>query len=206
MADEAEENSKKSNVLLIALIAVGGLLLLVVGLLVGYFLFGGNNADPSAEVEQIIQRQDTSQAAAPTEAEELKSEEGAEGEGAEGEEGGISKNVKAVPDVETFQTTYYEFSGNLTTNLKNSRKFLQVSIGVSTQYDDTVMANVDTHQVALRSEILGIMSEFTAEDIQGIEGRNKLALAIRDAINAKLEEVEGFGGVEHVHFTSFVLQ
>lgn len=206
MADEAEEEGKKSSVLLIALIAVGGLLLLVVGLLVGYFLFGGTSSDPSAEVEQIIQRQEAPQAAAESDTDAAKEEgEAAEGEGEDGE-GGISKNVKAVPDVETFQTTYYEFSGNLTTNLKNSRKFLQIGIGVSTQYDETVMANVDSHQVALRSEILGIMSEFSAEDIQGIEGRRKLAAAVRDAINAKLEEVEGFGGVEHVHFTSFVLQ
>ena len=39
----------------------------------------------------------------------------------------------------------------------NSRKFLQISVGVSTQYDDRVMANVEAHQLALRSEILGTM-------------------------------------------------
>ena len=49
----------------------------------------------------------------------------------------------------------------------NSRKFLQISVGVSTQYDDRVMANVEAHQLALRSEILGTMSEFTEESIQG---------------------------------------
>jgi len=37
-------------------------------------------------------------------------------------------------------------------------------------------------------------------------GREGLAGALRDAINAKLEALEGFGGVEEVHFTSFVLQ
>ena len=54
-------------------------------------------------------------------------------------------------------------------NLKESKKFLQISLGVSTQYDEQVMANVDSHQLALRSEILGTMSEFTEESIQSLK-------------------------------------
>jgi flagellar FliL protein len=83
---------------------------------------------------------------------------------------------------------------------------LQVGIGVSTQYDDTVMVNVDAHQLALRSIILGVISDFSEDQVRGGEGREMLADALRDAINAKLEELENFGGVEDVHFTSFVLQ
>lgn len=204
MADEAEDGQKKSNVLLILLIAIGGLLLIVIGLGVGYFLFGGNASDPSNEVEQIIERQGKTK-------EQLDAEAAAaaeEGEGEEGEDGELvpSKLVKEVPDIETFVTTYYEFTGNMTTNLKGSRKFLQVGIGVSTQYDEEVMANVDTHQVALRSEILTVMSEFSEQDIVGREGKEKLSTAILNGMNARLEELEGFGGIEHVHFTSFVLQ
>jgi flagellar FliL protein len=111
-----------------------------------------------------------------------------------------------VPEEELFATTYYEFPGNFTTNLKGSKKFLQVSIGVSTQYDEQVMANVDSHQLALRSEILGIISEFAAEDVSNREGKKLLADKLKDGINEILEGVEGFGGVENVHFTSFVLQ
>jgi flagellar FliL protein len=83
---------------------------------------------------------------------------------------------------------------------------LQLGIGVSTQYDDSVMANVDAHQLALRSIILGVISDFSEDQVRGGEGRELLADALRDAINAKLEELENFGGVEDVHFTSFVLQ
>ena len=68
------------------------------------------------------------------------------------------------------------------------------------------MANVDSHQLALRSEILTIMSEFSTDDIAGRVGKQKLANALKDGINNVLEKAEGFGGVEHVHFTSFVLQ
>ena len=77
---------------------------------------------------------------------------------------------------------------------------------MSTQYDEQVMANVDSHQLALRSEILGIISEFTAEDVSNREGKKQLAEKLKEGINLILEDVEGFGGVENVHFTSFVLQ
>ena len=86
------------------------------------------------------------------------------------------------------------------------RKMLQVGVGVSTQYDDTVMMNVESHQLALRSVILGVISDFSEDDVKGATGREKLAVALRDAINGKLEALEDFGGVEEVHFTSFVLQ
>ena len=66
------------------------------------------------------------------EAEEKKA---ADEKAAEGE----SKVAKETPEVKTFMTTYFEFPGTFTTNLMNSRKFLQVGLGVSTQYDDKVM-------------------------------------------------------------------
>ena len=51
---------------------------------------------------------------------------------------------------------------------------LQVGVGVSTQYDDTVMMNVESHQLALRSVILGVISDFSEEDVKGTIGRDKL--------------------------------
>ena len=68
------------------------------------------------------------------------------------------------------------------------------------------MMNVESHQLALRSVILGVISDFSEEDVKGAIGRDRLAGALRDAINSKLETLENFGGVEEVHFTSFVLQ
>ena len=51
-----------------------------------------------------------------------------------------------------------------------------------------------------------MISEFTEEDVKGQAGRDALAAALRVGLNVKLEDLEGFGGVEEVHFTSFVLQ
>jgi len=50
------------------------------------------------------------------------------------------------------------------------------------------------------------MSTFSTEDISGREGKQKLADSLKNGINDVLMKVEGFGGVENVHFTSFVLQ
>ena len=113
---------------------------------------------------------------------------------------------KDTPSTDTFVTSYYTFPDNFTTNLKGSKAFLQVSVGVSTQYDETVIENVEMHQLALRSEVLGVVSEFTVEEVEGKLGRDDLADGIKNAINARLEELEGFGGVEGVYFTAFVLQ
>ena len=208
--DNNQENEKKSPVKLILMI-VGGIVLLGSGLGLGIFIGGGESSDPSTEISQIIEKKEN-----PELSEENKKNEGEEEVAAECAEEekdaegncpvGPKKIPKITPEEEIFATTYYEFPGNFTTNLKESKKFLQISLGVSTQYDDQVMANVDSHQLALRSEILTIMSTFSTEDISGREGKQKLADSLKNGINDVLMKVEGFGGVENVHFTSFVLQ
>lgn len=194
MADEENTEPKKRGPLLrILAFALGGLLLIAAGLGGGYILFGGGQSDPSEEIESIIEKK----------MEQAEAERAAEEDLAADE---ASKVAKEAPEVEAFITTYFEFPGTFTTNLMNSRKFVQVGIGVSTQYDESVMVNVESHQLALRSEILNSMSEFSEQDVQGKAGRVLLALALRDSINGKLMLLEGFGGIEEVHFTSFVLQ
>ena len=203
MADEDNQGSSRRTLLLIMGGVVGGTVLVSLGLGIGYMIFGGSASNPSAEVEQIIER--SNPGTQPVEEEVSEDELAEEGEG--GSEGGVPKKVPRLAPGETvFLTTYYEFPGNLTTNLRGSRKFIQLGIAVSTQYDDTVMENVDSHQLALRSEILTAMSAFGEEAVDGVQGRTNLAIAIRDAINTKLEQLEGFGGIEGVHFSNFVIQ
>jgi flagellar protein FliL len=193
MADDENNQPKKNRgILKILGFAVGGLILVGAGLGAGFFMFGSNQPDPSEEIEQIIERK-------MVEADEKKA---AEEKVAEGE----NKVAKETPEVKTFMTTYFEFPGTFTTNLLNSRKFLQVGLGVSSQYDDKVMANIEAHQLGLRSEILNTISEFSEADIQGKAGREQLAKALTESINQKLIALEDFGGVQEVHFTSFVLQ
>lgn len=113
---------------------------------------------------------------------------------------------RPAPDAPRFQTSYYAFEDALTTNLQGSQRFLQVGVGLSTQYDAAVITNVETHVMALRSDMLAVISSFSEEAISGEDGRKQLAADLMRAINARLEQLEGFGGVEDVFFSSFVLQ
>lgn len=202
MAEEIEEEPKKSGLIKIVIFAVAGILLLVIGLGIGYLMFGGDpETDPSAEVNQIIQGKDK----VDQEKKAIEDEKKLEGE-TEGEDGILKKNVKAIPETDSYETTYFEFPGDFTTNLKGSRKFLQVSVGVSTQYDEQVMATVDQHQLAMRSEILSTISDFTEEDISGSDGKKKLSKKLLKVLNAKLETLKEFPGIEDVYFTAFILQ
>ena len=117
MADEENNEPKKNRgILKILLFVFGGLFLIAAGLGAGFFLFGSDQPDPSEEIEQIIDRK-------MVEAEEKKA---SNEEAVDGEE----KVSKETPEVKTFMTTYFEFPGTFTTNLMNSRRFLQVGVGV----------------------------------------------------------------------------
>jgi len=191
MAEEAPK--RKINFKKIALFGLGPIVLLGVGLGAGAFLFMPTQT-PVEQVEALIEKK-------LKQAGQLPSEDGLNEEDLEPQ-----KVSRETPVNETFLTSYYTFADNFTTNLNQSKQFLQISVGVSTQYDETVIENVEKHQMAMRSEVLGVMGTYSVDDIDGKVGRDKLANSIKDAINVKLKELEGFGGVEGVHFTSFVLQ
>ena len=211
MAENNEEN-KKGGIIKIAIFVAAGLVLLGLGLGIGALIFGGgSDPDPSAEVSEILEgKNPEKEKELPEENENAEEESEVElecVENADGEEECVpKKKVKRVNVEEKFLTTYYEFPGNFTTNLRDSKKFLQITVGVSTQYDEEVMINVESHQLALRGIILGVMSEYSEQDVAGRDGKQGLADAVRDALNVFLEDKEGFGGVEGIHFTSFVLQ
>ena len=182
-----EEPKKKLNFKKIALFGLGPIVLIGIGLGVGAFLFMPTQT-PVEQVEELIEKKLQQAGQLPS----------ADGEGEENAE--PQKVYKDTPSTDTFVTSYYTFPDNFTTNLKASKAFLQISVGVSTQYDETVIENVELHQLALRSEVLGVISEFTVEQVEGKTGREQLADTIKNAINARLEDLEGFGGVEGVFF------
>ena len=216
MADENTDPPKKKSPIMLILAGVfGGIILVGGGLGAGYFLFGGNQPLPEDIANDIIASKAAGEAVA---------EGGVEGEGEpeidcpveeeleEGEEmpeecmGPEEKVSKEVPSEELFETMYYEFPATLTTNLKGSRRFLQVGIGISTQYDETVIENIEAHMPALTAEILATLSDYTEEEVAGREARFALAEDLRTTMNTTLTGLDGFGGIEKVHLTSYVMQ
>ncbi len=200
MADE-EEPKKKSGLITILIFVVAGFILVAVGLGVGYLIFGGSQNTPQDIANEIVTKQNGEEGSSSEDEDCEKDEEGQCIEVTDPE-----KISKETPKAEVFQTLYYEIPGSLTTNLKGSRRFLQISVGVSTKYDQKILDNVESHLPSLKAVILAALSDYTEEQVTGREARKLLSDDIRDVMNLKLEELEGFGGVEEVLLTSYVMQ
>jgi flagellar FliL protein len=113
-----------------------------------------------------------------------------------------------TPDAENqrWKFNYYALEKPLLSNLAGSRKVMQVTLTVMTHYDDRVIKNVKTHELALRAGILDVMRQKTEADLREPDFRKALAEEVRLNINSLLEKYEGFGGIEEVMFTEFVVQ
>ena len=83
---------------------------------------------------------------------------------------------------------------------------VQVGIAVSTPYDDTVIDNLKTNDIAVRSAILMTLGDTGEEQVFTSQGKQALQKRLAQSINAVLEQKEGFGGISNVYFTNFVVQ
>lgn len=110
------------------------------------------------------------------------------------------------PDPAKFQPTYFPLDENFTANLRDESGFVQASVGVSTYYDERVIANLERHDMAVRSAILLKLSEQDVSILSTARGKVALKGELRAAVNDVLKSKEGFGGIDDVYFTSFVIQ
>ncbi|MGB7417919.1 MAG: flagellar basal body-associated FliL family protein [Erythrobacter sp.] len=105
-----------------------------------------------------------------------------------------------------YRTAYYSFDDSFTSNLAGTGGLIQVDLAVSTKRDGRVLAWVMNHELAIRSAILAELAATHEQDVGSIEGKATLAKRLTAAINTVLEEREGFGGIEAVHFKGFLVQ
>lgn len=105
-----------------------------------------------------------------------------------------------------YRTAYYVFEEGFTSNLKDSPGLVQVSIAASTRHDGRVIQWLELHKLAIRSAILVELANTPEDDVYSVEGKERLQTRLTAAVNRVLEEQEGFGGVESVHFQSFLVQ
>ena len=105
-----------------------------------------------------------------------------------------------------YASNYYPMEKEFTSNLQDSAHFVQVGIAVSTPYDDSVVANLRTNDIAVRSAILMALGDTTEEQVFTSDGKRQLQARITKAINDTLKQKEGFGGISNTYFTSFVVQ
>ena len=197
--DTEDEGKKKSPIVKMILIFLG--LSIVVGITVTATLFATGYFDAGKE-------EDAEQALAELEAQAAEANEAALAalETLAAQASASEKVQLDNPELSQFQQSYYQFDKKLTSKVANSRKVMQVSVAIMTHYDDRVVANVEKHVFALRNVMLMVMQQQTEADLADPELRIKLAEEFKFVMNAELEALEDFGGIEQVYLTEFVVQ
>lgn len=122
-----------------------------------------------------------------------------------------AKEGEGAPEIEgdggsEFRTSYFSFTDDFTSNLKNSSALVQISMACSTRRDGRVLMWLKKHELAIRSEVLVVLADTPEEDAFTPEGKQRLEKRLTAAINKVLTQTEGFGGVDAVYFKSFLVQ
>lgn len=128
------------------------------------------------------------------------------GDGQGGEGAAAGSKSQARPGGDQYASNYYAFPKDFTSNLSGSDRFVQIGLAISSNYDDTVIENIKTNEIAVRSAVLLTLGDTGEEDIEDAAGKDRLAKRLAKAINTTLQQKEGFGGVGNVYFTNLVVQ
>lgn len=198
--DKTEAAPKKKGGKKFLLIGVGLLVLVGGGVGGGLYaanagLFGGakpDHAKPEVGKPRLVPKSEQVRASA--------SGEGGEGGGEAG------ARPPAGEGGDKYASTYYAMEKEFTSNLAESVHFIQVGLAISTPYDETVIENLKTHEMAVRSQVLLTLGETSEDEVFTADGKKKMAKRLTAAINAVLKEKEGFGGIGNVYFTNFIVQ
>lgn len=183
MADDSSKPKKKGGKLKLILVGVGAVVLLggggvAAGVYVGRSHAKGPMEDPN--LPKLVERKEAPEVSTPWRG--------------------------AGPDPRKYQASYYSFEQNFTSNLKNSDSFVQVGLGASTFYDKKVLDRLKDDEMPIRSAVLMTLAEADPDAVNTAAGKKALQEQLRDAINGVLTAREGFGGIDDVYFTSFVIQ
>jgi flagellar protein FliL len=189
MSDEKKEDApkKKGGMMKMVMLGVGGLVLVGGGVAGGVYAASGHAAVDHSP--KLVPK-----------SEEKRLSGASDGEG---------KGGKATPPGtggDQYASNYYTLDKEFTSNLQDSVHFIQVGLAISTPYDATVIDNLKTHEIAVRSAILLELGNTTEDGVFTSDGKRQLQARLTKAINNVLIQKEGFGGVGNVYFTSFVVQ
>lgn len=211
MSDEAAKPAKNGGKKKKMLIILGAVLLLGGGgAAAGFFAAGsmsqaeGPKEDPN--MPRLVKKGENPEDVAALYA-AAEGEHG--GEGDHGAKGGKPHHGVDMPRPKNpadYQATYYQLPQPFTSNLSDSDAFAQISIAAATYYDSRVTKALESHELALRSEILMMLAEEQELELATPAGKEKLQGKLIKIVNKVLKEKTGYGGVDNVYFTNFVIQ
>ena len=187
---------KKGGIVKIALLVVGVLVLVGGGVGGGLYLsqsglMSAHAEAPDAHLPKLVPKAEEKRASL----------------GGDGEHGGeASEPSPPAAGAEKYASNYYVLDKPFTANLQDSVHFIQVGLAISTPYDDRVLVNLKTHEIAVRSAVLMALSDTDENQVFTAQGKEQLQKRLAKAINNVLQQKEGFGGVSNVYFTNFVVQ
>ena len=191
MADEniVEKDKIGRRTLLIIAAAALGAILLITGLITGIlFLTGAFDSD-----DEIMRRLNAI-------------EGGSAAISSQPEDNSGEPQLLELPDTNRLDTLYHQFGQVFVVNVSNSRKVMQLNLTLSTHYDQMVVDNVIKHELAVRSAILDHLSFVTEEQTLEVGFRQRMGDELALVVNSELERNEGFGGIERILFTEFLMQ
>ena len=198
---EVEEKPKKPILKILLLVL---LVLLLMGGTVGATLFFSGFFSKKAVASAEEELEGAEKAA--------KDGEDGKGGGTDGKGGKDAKDAKPEkvkknsPEMVRFEYTYKQMDKELLSNLTGTRKVMQIQIAFMTSYDERVFKNVEKHEFAIRGAMLDAMRQYTEADVNRPEFRKELAERLKEEANKVLTQYEDFGGIDAVHFTSFIVQ
>lgn len=122
-------------------------------------------------------------------------------QGAEGEEGEIDL-AAAGPALYTpldppFVVSFSDIDGD--------SRFLQLTLQAMAR-DERAIADIKQHAPALRNAFLFLISGYKVEDLQTLEGKEKLRAAMLASAKEIMQKNTGRPAIEELFFTSLVIQ
>jgi flagellar protein FliL len=211
MSDEKKAKKKKGGGMKVILLAAVALVLGGVGTAGGLYAAGffsakeeGPKEDPNKPVLVL----------AGENAEEVAKAHGMGGEGhggggaahASGHKPGKGIDLPSPANPAAYQATYFQLQAPFTSNMSDTDAFAQISVAVSTYYDLRVVEAIKTHEMAIRSQVLMLLAQQPEAMLSTPDGKRQLQAKIKTIINDVLKQKTGYGGVDNVYFTNFVIQ
>jgi len=161
---------------------------------------GGSHEDPNKP--QLVLKGENAEEIATTWTAKAK-EAGAEGEAPNH---GKGVDMPRPRNTAAYQATYFQLPAPFTSNLADSDAFAQISIAVSTYYDNRVIQAVTAHELAIRSSVLLELAQEQEAVLATPQGKEAFQAKLLTIINETLKAKTGYGGVDNVYFTNFVIQ
>lgn len=101
---------------------------------------------------------------------------------------------------------YVQIDNSFTASLKDTGRYVQLRIAISTHGGKPVVDAVNRHNVAIIAAVLSVLSDSREAELNAPGGRDRLARNMRLAINDLLQRKSGLAGVDDVFLTSFIVQ